>query len=116
MHIYCKNQQDNKKGKSLLNLLINCISARSATQIWFLKDEYTFHFSNFPIIGWCHSSDNCLFGIVLFLAHLPREFFLKKLKTIEVCLSYFGFLAILNALSGNTLLEAVFLKNSLKSP
>ena len=35
----------------LLNLLNNCISAKSAPQILSLNEEYTFLFLNFLIIG-----------------------------------------------------------------
>ena len=45
----------NKKPNSLLNLLINGISARSLPQILSIKGEYTFQFSNFLIIGLCNS-------------------------------------------------------------
>ena len=41
----------NKNRNPLLNLLINWISARSAPQILSIKDEYTFLFSKFLIIG-----------------------------------------------------------------
>ena len=44
----------------LLKLLINCIPARSALQILSIKDECTFLFSNFLIIGLCNSSANSL--------------------------------------------------------
>ena len=51
------------------------------------------------------------------------EFISKNLATIEASshsclgfLAYFGFLAILNVLSRNTLSEAVILDKSLKSP
>ena len=49
----------NKKRILLLNLLINCISARSASQILCIKVHYTFRFSNFLIIALCNSSANC---------------------------------------------------------
>ena len=48
----------NKKQIPLLNLLINCISARSAPQLLSIEGEYTFRFSNFLIIGFCNSSAN----------------------------------------------------------
>ena len=41
----------NKNRNTLLNLIINCISTRSAHKILSLEDEYTLHFSNFLIIG-----------------------------------------------------------------
>ena len=49
---------------------INCISARSATQILSIKGEYTFLFLNFLIIGLCNSSANSFIDIVLFLIRL----------------------------------------------
>ena len=42
----------------LLNVLINCISARSAPQILSMKSECTLLFSYFPIIGLRNSSAN----------------------------------------------------------
>ena len=50
----------------LLNLLINCILARSAPQILFMKSECTFLFSNILIIGLFNSYANCWFGILIF--------------------------------------------------
>ena len=41
----------NKNLNPLLNLLINCISAKSAPQILSLNVEYTFLFLNFLIMG-----------------------------------------------------------------
>ena len=46
----------NKKRIPFSNLLINCISARSASHILSLKDFYTFGFSKFLIIGLRNSS------------------------------------------------------------
>ena len=43
-----------------LDLFINFISTRSAPQIMSIKDECTFLFSNFLIIGLCNSSANSL--------------------------------------------------------
>ena len=48
----------NKNLNPLLNLLINCISARSALQILSIKVQCTFLFLNFLIIGSCNSSAN----------------------------------------------------------
>ena len=48
----------NEKQIPLLNLLTNCLLARSAPQILSIKDEYTFHFSNFLIIGLYNYSTN----------------------------------------------------------
>ena len=46
----------------LLNLLITCISARSARQILSIKGECTFLLLNFLMIGLCNSSINSLLG------------------------------------------------------
>ena len=43
---------------NLLNLLINCKSARSAAQILSLKGECTFLFLHFLVIGLCNYSTN----------------------------------------------------------
>ena len=51
----------NKDRNLLLNLLINCILARSALQILSVKGEYPFHFVNFLIIGLYNSSANSSF-------------------------------------------------------
>ena len=55
-----------------LNLLINCISARSATQILSIKGECNYRFLHFLIIGLSKSSDNSLFEIYSFLIPLPE--------------------------------------------
>ena len=57
----------NKNLNSLFNLLINYVSARSVPQILSVKDEGTFLFSNFLIIGFCNSSANSLLDIISFL-------------------------------------------------
>ena len=49
----------NKSLIPLSSLCINCISAISTAQILSLKQEYTFLFSNFLIIGQCSSAANC---------------------------------------------------------
>ena len=108
----------NKNLNPLLNLLINYIYAKSAPQILSVKGECTFLLLNFLMIGNC--SVNSLLEIVLFLI-VPPEFLLsKKLWNIEASprryQSYFGFLAILNVLSRNTLSAAVLLFKSLRSP
>ena len=54
----------NKNRNPLFYLLISCISARSAPQVLSLKDEYTFRFSNFLVIGLCNSSANCCSDII----------------------------------------------------
>lgn len=43
----------NKNWNPLSCLLTNCILARSAPQIFSLKDEYTFRFPNFLMISLC---------------------------------------------------------------
>ena len=77
----------NKNLNPLLNLLINCISARSAPQIFSIKDECTFHFSNFLIITLCCSSANFSLNIISFLI-APPEVFLsniyKPLKQVHI--------------------------------
>ena len=65
----------------LLNLLINCISRRSAPQILSIKSGCVFHFSNVLIIGLCNSSANSL--LVLFLIAPPDIFYQKNYKTLK---------------------------------
>ena len=62
---------NNQKQISLLNLLINCISARTAPQILSTKVECTFLFLNFLIIGLRSSSAYCWSDIFSFLMPLP---------------------------------------------
>ena len=64
----------NKNRNLLLDLLINCISARPAPQILYLNDEYAFRFLvYFQIIGLCNFFANCWFDIIsLLLADLCR--------------------------------------------
>ena len=64
-----------KKIIPLLNLLINCIWARSATQTFSIKDKRTFRFLKFLIIGLCNTSANTLFEIFSFLIPLPPNLF-----------------------------------------
>ena len=61
----------------LLNLLINCISSRSAPQILSIKDGCTFLSWKFIIIGLCNSSSNSLFEIFLFSIPLQGGFYQK---------------------------------------
>ena len=68
----------NKNLNSLLSLLINCISARSAAQILFIKGQCTFLFLDFLIIGLCNSSVSSLLEIISFLTVPPEVFFIKK--------------------------------------
>ena len=67
----------NKNLNPLVPSLINYITARSASQILSVKDECTFLFSNFLIIGLCNSSAICLLDIISFLI-APAEAFLSK--------------------------------------
>ena len=69
----------NTKQIPLLNLLMNCISARSALEILSIKDVYTFRFLNFQIIGLCNSSTNSLYEIFSFLIPLPGIILSKNL-------------------------------------
>ena len=57
----------NKNLRSLSNLLINCISARSSPQTLSIKGECTFLLLNFVVIGFCNSPSNSLLEIFLFL-------------------------------------------------
>ena len=56
-----------KKRITLLNSLIICISARPAPQILSIKDEHTFRFLNYLVIGLCNCSAISLFDIFRFL-------------------------------------------------
>ena len=67
----------NKNLNPLLNLLINCISTRSAPQILPIKGECTFLLLNFLIIGLCNYFANSLLDIFSFLT-VPPEVFLSK--------------------------------------
>ena len=64
----------NKKRIPLLSLLISCILARTAPKILSIKDECTFLFSNFLIIGLCNSSGNSLLDIISFVTVAPQVF------------------------------------------
>ena len=57
----------NKNLNPLLNLLINCKSARSAPQILSIKDERTFLLLNFLTIDLCNSSANSFLEIFSFI-------------------------------------------------
>ena len=67
----------------LLNLFINCISARSAPQILSIKGEYTFLFLNCLIISLCNSSANSLLNIISFLTVPPEVFYQKNYKPFK---------------------------------
>ena len=73
-----------------------------------------FLLSNFAITGLFNSSANCWFNIFSLLTPLPEDFLFENVKTTEARLrlysSYFGLLAILNALLCNTISEAVLLE------
>ena len=60
----------NKNLNPLLDLLIKCISTRSALQILSIKSDCTFLFLNFLIIGLYNSSANFLLGIFSFYVNL----------------------------------------------
>ena len=75
IHAYLLNISitHNKKGIcSLSNLLIDCVSTRLAAKILAIKDEYTFCFLSFLIIGLRNSWAHHLF---LFLIPLPANLF-----------------------------------------
>ena len=59
-YIYICIYIQQKNLNPLLNLFINCISARSAPWILSIEGECTFLLLNFPIIGLCNSSANYL--------------------------------------------------------
>ena len=73
----------NKDLNPLINLIINCISARSAPQILSIKGECTFHLLNFLIISFCNSSADCLFEIFSFLIPLPEVFYQKIYRPLK---------------------------------
>ena len=74
----------NKHLNPLSNLLMNCISAKSALQILLIKGECTFLLLNILIIGFCNSSANSLLEIFSFLLPLREVFLSENLLTIEV--------------------------------
>ena len=78
----------NKKGIPLLSLLINCISARSESQILSLKDEYNFHFSNFLIVVLCNVSADSWFAIISFLKPLLENVLSEIYKPTKQDLFY----------------------------
>ena len=67
----------NKNLNSLLNLLINCISARSEPKILSIKDECTFLFLSYLINGLCNSSAISLLEIFSFVIPLLEVFYQK---------------------------------------
>ena len=62
----------NKSLNPSLNLLNNCICAKSAPQILSRKSECIFIFSNVLIIGLCNSSAKTLLEIISFLNVQPE--------------------------------------------
>ena len=83
----------NKKQIHLLNLFINCISARSAPQILSIKDACNFGFWNFLIIGLCNILVNYLVEISSFLIPLPEAFLSKKCRPLKsVCFDIYHIL------------------------
>ena len=73
----------NKNLYSSLNLLTNCMSARSVLQILPIKCECTFLFSNLIIIGLCNYSANSLLEIISFLTDPPDDFYQKSYKKFK---------------------------------
>ena len=73
----------NKNLNPLLNLLINCICARSVPQILYIKDDCIFLFSNFVITGMCNSSPNSLLDSISFLIALSQDFSSKICKPLK---------------------------------
>ena len=62
-----------------LNLLISCISAKSALQVLSIIGECTFLFSSFLIIGWCNSSANYLLELIsVFTVWLEADIFTSE--------------------------------------
>ena len=71
-HLWKISKTHNRKRIPLLNLLINYLSARSAPHILSIKDECTFRFPNFLVIGLCKSYANSWFDIFSFLITPPE--------------------------------------------
>ena len=63
----------------LLNLLITCISGKSAPQVLSIKGECTFLLLNFRIFGLYNSSANSLLGTFSFSIPIPEVFLSKNL-------------------------------------
>ena len=73
----------NKNLNPLLNLIINCISAKSTPQTFSIKDECTLLFSYFLIIGLCNSYANSLLNIFSFLTFHQKLFYEKNYKPLK---------------------------------
>ena len=69
----------NKNLNPLLNLLINCISARLVPRILPTEDEYAFLCPNFLLVGLRYFCSNSLLKIFSFLIVLPEVFLSKQL-------------------------------------
>ena len=69
----------NKNLNHSLNLLIICISARSAPQILSIKGKCTFLLLNALVIGLCSSYANSLLELFSLLIPLPEAFLSKNL-------------------------------------
>ena len=77
--------------KTIVSLKYFVNDYKSASQILFLKDEYTFPFSNFLIIGLCNSSANCYiakskvhwFDIILLLIAPPEELLSRIYQSLK---------------------------------
>ena len=80
MYLLKISKTHNKNLNPLLNLPINSISERSATQILSLKVECDFLFLSFVIIGFCNSSHNCWSNIFSFLIPPPEVSFNKRIS------------------------------------
>ena len=96
--------------KKKSNLLINCISVRSAPQILSIKGNCTFLVLKFLLIGLCNSSANSSLETTLFLIPLPKIFSQKPYRPLKQF-----HVEVSSALSRNILSEAVLLVKSLKS-
>ena len=81
----------NKNLNLLLNLRIDCISAKSALQILSIQVKCTFLLFKFLINSLCNSSANSLLEIFSFWHHFQRIFYqniYKPLKQVHVDTHY----------------------------
>ena len=74
----------NKKLNPLSNLLINCISAKSAPQMLPIKVECTFLVLKFVIVDLRNASANCWSGIFSFLIPLQANFLYARSKSFFI--------------------------------
>ena len=70
---------NDKKQIPLLNLLVNCVSARSAPQTLSMIGDCAFLLLNFQIISLCNLSASCWSDILSFLIPLAEVFLSKNL-------------------------------------